>query len=88
MWKSAENLWLKFSFVPLRFFLVQKWWDKRDKVVEDFKTAQEASKNITKILEDSELAEQITNSRDHRQLVEYLVKTHSVSKNTFSTVKV
>jgi len=52
--------------------------DKRSKVVEEYKSVQESSKAITAILESSDLAEQISNSRDYRQLVEYLGKAHNV----------
>ncbi len=55
-------------------------------MVEDYKAVQETSKIITSILEDPGLAEQISNSRDYRQLVEYLVKTHEVS-HCFFTVE-
>lgn len=50
--------------------------DKRQKVVEDYKAVQETSAVITEILEDTKLAEQISNSRDYRQLIDYLVQTH------------
>jgi len=53
--------------------------DKRTKVVDEYKAVQESSKAITEILESAELEEQISNSRDYRQLVEYLAKAHSVS---------
>jgi hypothetical protein len=52
--------------------------EKRTKVVEEYKAVQESSKSITAILESAELAEQISNSRDYRQLVEYLAKAHNV----------
>ncbi len=54
--------------------------EKRTKVVEEYKAVQESSKAITAILESAELAEQISNSRDYRQLVEYLSKAHNVKK--------
>jgi len=53
--------------------------DKRNKVVEEYKTVQESSKPINTILTSPELPDQISNSRDYRQLVEYLVKNHNVS---------
>jgi hypothetical protein len=52
--------------------------EKRTKVVEEYKSVQEKSAPITEILESSELPEQISNSRDYRQLVDYLVKNHDV----------
>lgn len=52
--------------------------EKRTKVVEEYKSVQEKSRQITEILESSELPEQISNSRDYRQLVDYLVKNHGV----------
>ena len=48
-------------------------------VVEEYKQVQENSKAITAILESPDLPEQIQNSRDYRQLVDYLVKNHNVS---------
>jgi hypothetical protein len=53
--------------------------DKRSKVVEEYKSVQESSKAITAILESSDLAEQISNSRDYKQLVEYLGRAHNVN---------
>jgi len=50
--------------------------EKRTKVVEEYKAVQEKSRAITEILESPDLPEQISNSRDYRQLVDYLVKTH------------
>jgi len=55
--------------------------EKRTQVVEEYKAVQENSKAISEILESSELPEQISNSRDYRQLVEYLVKNHDVRFN-------
>jgi len=57
--------------------------EKRTKVVEEYKAVQEKSKGITEILESSELPEQISNSRDYRQLVDYLIKNHDVSHFSF-----
>lgn len=61
--------------------------EKRTKVVEEYKSVQESSKPITAILESAELAEQISNSRDYRQLVEYLAKAHNVISVYWSLLK-
>ena len=58
---------------------MQKYLEKRIVVVEEYKQVQENSKAISAILESPDLPEQIQNSRDYRQLVEYLVKNHNVS---------
>jgi len=64
----------------------QKFLDKRSKVVEDYKAVQETSKSIQQILEDPGLAEQISNSRDYRQLVEYLVKNHEFKPERIDSI--
>jgi translation initiation factor 3 subunit E len=54
--------------------------------VEEYKTVQESSKAITAILESTELAEQISNSRDYRQLVEYLLKAHNLKPEMIDSI--
>jgi len=54
-----------------------KYLEKRIIVVEEYKQVQENSKAISAILESPDLPEQIQNSRDFRQLVDYLIKNHN-----------
>jgi len=63
-----------------------KFMEKRSKVVEEYKSVQESSKAITAILESSDLAEQISNSRDYRQLVEYLGKAHNFKPEMIDSI--
>ncbi|OXA62558.1 eukaryotic translation initiation factor 3 subunit E-B [Folsomia candida] len=63
-----------------------KFMEKRTKVVEEYKSVQESSKPITAILESAELAEQISNSRDYRQLVEYLAKAHNFKPEMIDSI--
>jgi len=64
----------------------QRFLDKRVVVVDKYKTVQENSKAISAILESNELPEQISNSRDYRQLVEYLVKNHEFRTDMIDSI--
>jgi len=54
----------------------QKFTEKRTAVVEEYKGVSENSKAISAILENPELPEQISKSRDYLDLVDYLIKNH------------
>ncbi len=54
----------------------EKMHDKRKAVVEEFKRLQNETKPIFKIFEDPQVTVQIQNSRDAKQLQEYLIKHH------------
>merc|ERR1719331_2117091 len=50
--------------------------DKRSKVVEQFKQLQAETDSVMKILNEPEVIRQIQNTRDSKQLLEYLIKHH------------
>jgi translation initiation factor 3 subunit E len=65
--------------------LPQKLTEKRQKVVEDFKQLQAATDPILKIFADPEVTRQIQNSRDSKQLLEYLSKNHNFKEEMTDT---
>ena len=63
----------------------QKLAEKRLKVVEEFKSLQAATDPILKIFADPEVTKQIQNSRDSKQLLEYLPKNHNFKEEMIDT---
>ena len=51
--------------------------DKRQEVVDTFKKLQSETEPILKIFVEPEVTRQIQNSRDSKQLLEYLTKNHN-----------
>jgi translation initiation factor 3 subunit E len=62
-----------------------KFVEKRQKVVEEFKQLQAATDPILKIFADPEVTRQIQNSRDSKQLLEYLTKNHNFKEEMIDT---
>ncbi|XP_074640553.1 eukaryotic translation initiation factor 3 subunit E-A-like [Tubulanus polymorphus] len=60
--------------------------DKRVDVVEELKQLQAAVDPITKIFEDQEVLRQIQQSRDGRQLFEFLAKNHDFQHDMLTTL--
>ena len=59
--------------------------EKRPKVVEKFTQLQNMTEPISAIFQDPEAAHQIQNSRDSKQLVEYLVEKHNFKLEMIDT---
>ena len=59
--------------------------DKRAQVVENFKRLQAETEPVLKIFEDPEVTKQIQQSRDSKQLLEFLVKNYSFKPEMIDT---
>ena len=60
--------------------------DKRLQVVENFKKLQSETEPILKIFEDPEVTRQIQQSRDSKQLLDFLVKGYNFKLETIDTL--
>ena len=63
----------------------QNFKEQRQEVVENFKKLQHDTEPLVKILMEPEMTRQIQNSRDSKQLLEYLVKNHNFKAEMIDT---